>query len=89
METQLKNKLNLFFQSMDIPEMRKELNLTNLRWLQRNISIRNSKHPDYDESNILIGELIKIMPMQFNGENKNFLNSRYWFDPSHGYKKHY
>ena len=60
METQLTDKLNLILQSMDNPEMRKELNLTNLRWLQRNIFIKNSKHPNFDDSNTLIGELIKL-----------------------------
>ena len=33
-------------EEMEIPEMRKDINrLANLRWLQRNLLIRNRKHP--------------------------------------------
>lgn len=34
---------------MDIPVMRREINNRNLRWLMRNIRVRNGKHPKIKE----------------------------------------
>ena len=45
-------------EEMDVPEMRKDVKrLSNLRWLQRNLLIRNRKHPKAAEA---IG-IIKIL----------------------------
>jgi len=39
-------KLKAILEKMDIPEQRRAaLSLRNLRWLNRNMSINNSKHP--------------------------------------------
>ena len=41
----------VIIEDMDIPEMRKDLNkLGNLRWLQRNLLIRNGNHPRATEA---------------------------------------
>ena len=45
--------------SMDIPEMRRDLNTTNLRWLLRNIRVRNSKNPMLGVAFTLIKKIIK------------------------------
>ena len=34
--------------SMDIPASRREISRPNVRWLMRNIQVRNSDHPDID-----------------------------------------
>ena len=36
-------------ETMDLPEMRKELTPTNVRWLLRNIQVRHSKHEKIKE----------------------------------------
>ena len=35
--------------TMDVPLFRKELTTSNVRWLLRNLRIRNAQHPDIDE----------------------------------------
>jgi hypothetical protein len=35
--------------AMDIPTLRKELTKSNVRWLLRNVRIRNNDHPRIDE----------------------------------------
>lgn len=35
--------------AMDIPAFRKELTPSNIRWLLRNIRVRNGQHPDIEE----------------------------------------
>lgn len=45
----------------DLPESRvKILSPANLRWLMRNMGIRNSSHPNYLEAAKLLGRLYKI-----------------------------
>tara|TARA_R110000824_G_scaffold3750_6_gene17869 strand:- start:1726 stop:1896 length:171 start_codon:yes stop_codon:yes gene_type:complete len=39
------NELNKALDTMDIPPFRKELTTSNVRWLLRNVRVRNSKHP--------------------------------------------
>jgi hypothetical protein len=46
---------------MDIPEMRKDIKrLGNLRWLQRNLLIRNRKHPKAAEAIGIIKLLARV-----------------------------
>ena len=45
---------------MDIPEMRKDVSSEfNLRWISRNIGIRNSDHPMYETAREMIKTLLK------------------------------
>ena len=45
-ELQGKAQVVEILKEMDVPEARKDLNkLSNLRWLQRNLLIRNGNHP--------------------------------------------
>lgn len=44
---------------MDIPIMRREINNRNLRWLMRNIRVRNGKHPKIKEVIEEIKRLLK------------------------------
>lgn len=37
-----------YSKTMDIPEMRREPTVDNLRWLCRNIGVRNSEHPNFE-----------------------------------------
>ena len=48
-------------EEMDIPEMRKDVKrLSNLRWLQRNLLIRNRKHPKAAEAIGIIKLLARV-----------------------------
>ena len=47
---------------MDIPDMRREINHRNLRWLMRNIRVRNGKHQRIKE----VIEEIKRLLKDFN-----------------------
>jgi hypothetical protein len=44
---------------MDVPEQRK----TDLRWLARNLAIRNGDHPNFEAAFVLIKTQIKIAEM--------------------------
>lgn len=44
---------------MEVPQMRKELTDTNLRWLMRNIGSRNSEHPMVQPARDLIKWLLR------------------------------
>ena len=47
--------------TMYIPELRREPTIDNLRWLNRNIRVYNSKHPDFETvENLLYTLLINI-----------------------------
>ena len=55
---------------MDVPETRKNLNeLANLRWLQRNLLIRNGNHPRAVE----VVETITKMARDKNKENQKVM----------------
>ncbi len=48
----------VIIEDMDIPEMRKDLNkLGNLRWLQRNLLVRNGNHPRATEAVEMIAKM--------------------------------
>jgi hypothetical protein len=42
--------------TMDVPLFRKELTTTNVRWLLRNLRVRNAQHPDIDEIVVALRE---------------------------------
>lgn len=55
-----KETLQTILINMDIPESKLNLDdISNIRWLQRNISIRNSNHPLFTMACDLIKELLK------------------------------
>ena len=46
-------------QTMDIPDFRKDVSeLSNIRWLLRNISIRNAQHPQHLEAQALLRRML-------------------------------
>ena len=48
-------EMQKLLEQMDVPQMRKDLsNPSNVRWLLRNLQVRNNKHPQ-------IGELMKML----------------------------
>ena len=55
-------KLRSILQTMDVPEMRMEVNDSNLRWLMRNMAVKNSKHPDFEKAEDTIKFLLKNKP---------------------------
>lgn len=53
-------KIKSSMETMDIPESRKILYLSNIQWLQRNLGIRNNNHKDFHETMDLITKLLEI-----------------------------
>ena len=54
-----KAQLAEILEEMEIPEMRKNLNrLANVRWLRRNLLIRNKNHPRAAEALEIIKKLM-------------------------------
>jgi hypothetical protein len=45
--------------TMDVPRRRCELSKSNLRWLARNIAVRNREHPQFEDAFNLIKLLLK------------------------------
>ena len=43
---------------MDVPEMRREINDSNLRWMQRNLGIRNYLHENFPRVMMIIKRYI-------------------------------
>lgn len=54
-----KERLSEILSTMDIPEIRREINLGNLSWLTRNMVVRNRSHPDFEEARTLVKNLFK------------------------------
>jgi hypothetical protein len=53
-------KLRMLLESMDVPEMRRDVsNDSNLRWLNRNLMVRNSEHPSAVFALVLAGRLLR------------------------------
>ena len=53
-------KLKVLLIDMDIPESKFDIDkIENVRWLQRNISIRNSEHKNFNKAIELIVKLLK------------------------------
>ena len=62
-----KAQLAEMLEEMDVPDIRKDLNkIGNLRWLQRNLLIRNGNHPRAVE----VVETIAKMAREKNKENQ-------------------
>ena len=57
---QQKEQLAEILKEMDLPVMRTNLNnFSNLRWLMRNIGVRNREHPRFKEATGLIRNLVR------------------------------
>lgn len=54
-----KERLSEILSTMDVPEIRREINLGNLSWLTRNMAVRNRSHPDFEEARGLVKNLFK------------------------------
>lgn len=55
-----RTELQVILLTMDIPESKYDVSkIENVRWLQRNIGIRNSKHKDINKAIELIKFLLK------------------------------
>lgn len=55
-----RTELQIILITMDIPESKYDVSkIENVRWLQRNITIRNSKHKDINKAINLIKEILK------------------------------
>jgi len=54
----MRSELAKILDTMDIPALRKELTESNLRWLNRNILVRNSQHPDVEKALVIIRQLL-------------------------------
>jgi hypothetical protein len=53
-------RLNELLRPLDVPKMRRDLNnLSNLRWLQRNLSIDNNDSDNINTIHLLIRTLIR------------------------------
>ena len=53
---ELKAKLEKLTKFMDVPCFR----YSNIKWLARNLKIRNANHPSYPEAQALVDELSKL-----------------------------
>ena len=60
----IENNLKAALDTMDVPEGRKEPTIANLRWLQRNLFIRNQNHRELPFAIHMIATLLTLM-----GEN--------------------
>lgn len=55
-----RSALGTILAQMDVPEMRKELDDTgNLRWLNRNLAVRNKNHPMFTTARTILKEILK------------------------------
>jgi hypothetical protein len=60
----IEKNLREILDTMDVPQSRKELNAHNLRWLGRNLAIRNRNHNEFPSAVHFIQTLLVMM-----GEN--------------------
>lgn len=49
-DNQTKSKFRNLVKSMDIPDIRRDPTLANLRWFIRNAWIQNASHRDFDDA---------------------------------------
>ena len=56
----IEKNLGDILDKMDVPAMRKELTIPNLRWLQRNLFIRNKDKPEFPSAVHLIATLLTM-----------------------------
>lgn len=59
MEFDIKKRFITLIETMDIPELRREINEVNIRWFLRNALIRNMTHPNIKEAISIAKKLIK------------------------------
>lgn len=52
--TDAQTRLGVLLDRLDVPDGRRSLTAVNLRWLQRNVAIRNSTHPEFSTVTHLI-----------------------------------
>ena len=56
----MRDRLKEILATMDIPQMRSDITQTqNLRWLQRNLQVRNGAHPNTGEALLIIRDILK------------------------------
>ena len=56
----MRDRLKEILATMDIPQMRSDITQTqNLRWLQRNLQVRNGTHPNTGEALLIIRDILK------------------------------
>jgi hypothetical protein len=54
-------RLKEILSTMDIPQMRRDINNdNNLRWLQRNLPINNGAHPETGEALLIIRNMLSV-----------------------------
>ena len=56
MKEELKEELEKLTRKMDIPVFRR----SSVPWLQRNMAIRNSEHPNFEKAKVLVLKLFKM-----------------------------
>ena len=53
-------RLRLLISTMDVPEGRKtNITVQDIRWLSRNLGVRNSQHPDFSEAMNIINSILR------------------------------
>jgi hypothetical protein len=67
-----RRRLTELLDTMDIPAMRRDLTKeSNIRWLQRNITIDNNKHPRIMEATALLKREALRIRKQARAQNEN------------------
>jgi len=54
-----RSALGTILAQMDVPEQRKTLDTGNLRWLSRNLAIKNKDHPMFQVAQTLLRDILK------------------------------
>jgi len=57
----IREELRFIIDDFDIPAMRRPLVGANVRWMARNLQVRNSGHSDFARAMQLIKKLLKII----------------------------
>lgn len=52
-------RLKELISTMEVPELRKNIDFSNVHWLKRNLAIRNQSHQNFPEAIDIINSLIK------------------------------
>lgn len=66
------SKLTKLLRNMDIPTHRKTKHTPeNLKWLGKNIGVRNSNHKNYNEVTSILSEILQSINMLSNKETKS------------------
>jgi chorismate-pyruvate lyase len=55
-----KSALGTILAQMDVPEMRRTLTIGNLRWLGRNLAVRNQDHPMFVTARTFLADILKF-----------------------------